>query len=81
MLVEGDRDDGNTQMTPEYLMTIDIYVKKIDKSDKNTWRTIHEEINAPYFGEVKIFPKALLDQYKNNTNKTQKIPYEIKKRI
>ena len=45
-------------------MTMDIDVKNIDKNDNNTWRTIYKSIDLPYFGEVKLFPKACLDKCK-----------------
>ena len=60
---------------------MDIYVKIIDKNDKNTWRTIYKAIYAPYFGKVRLFPKEFLDHYKNHPNEQQNIPYQIKKKI
>ena len=39
--VAGSRDYVITQKTPECVRTMDIYVKNIDKNDKNTWRTDH----------------------------------------
>ena len=64
----GDRDNGNINKTPYYLMKIDIDVENINKNDKNRWRNIYEPIYAPYFGEVKLFPKEFLDPYKENPN-------------
>ena len=49
MSISGYRYDGNTHKTQEYVRTMDIYVENIDKNDKNLWRTIYEEICAPYF--------------------------------
>ena len=60
---------------------MDIYVKNIDKNDKNTWRTVYEAIDAPYFVEVKLFPKSFPDYCKNHPNCPQIIPNEIKKNI
>ena len=57
LTVAGSRDDGNTQKTPEYVRKMDIDDKNIDNNDNNTCRTIYEAIYAPYFGEVKLFPK------------------------
>ena len=34
----GDRYEGNTQKTPDYVRTMDLDVANIDKNDKNTWR-------------------------------------------
>ena len=47
---------------------MDIYVKNIYKNDKNTWRTIYEAIDEPYFGEVKLIPKLFPYHYKNHPN-------------
>ena len=69
------RYDGNTHKTPDCFSTIDKEVKNIDK---NTWRTIYKSINAPYFGEVKLFTKYFNDQCKKRQNKTQNIPPDIK---
>ena len=38
-------DKGNTQKTPEYGRKMNLYVKNIDK---NIWRIIYKEIDAPY---------------------------------
>ena len=46
------RDYGNTHKISYYYTKMDIYVLNIDRNDKNTWRTIYKEIDAPYFGEV-----------------------------
>ena len=66
------RYEGNTQNTPKYVRTMDLYITNIDKNDKNTWRTIYEAIDAPYFGEVGIFSIKLTNQYKIHPNETQK---------
>ena len=71
--VEVDREDLTTHNKPEYFITIYIYVKNIDRNDKNTWRTIYEAIDAPYFGDVNLFTKVFLDQCKNHPNEPQKI--------
>ena len=68
MPVSRAREDGNTHKTPEYVRTMDIDVENINKNDKNRWRNIYEAIDAPYFGEVKLFPKEFLDPYKENPN-------------
>ena len=47
--VVGDRDKVNTQKTSDYGRTMSLDVANIDKNDKNTWSTIHKEIDAPYF--------------------------------
>ena len=60
---------------------MDIDVQNIDKNDKNTCRKIYEEIDEPYFGEVKLFPKDFIEHFKNNPNMPQNIPSEIKKKI
>ena len=57
------RDDKNTHKTPAYFRATKIYVKNIDKNDDNTWRTIYEAIDEPYFGEVETFPKLFLYQF------------------
>ena len=57
---------------------MDIYVKHIDKNDKNTLRTIYEAIDETYFGEVKIFTKAFPDNRKN-TQTSHKI-FHLKSR-
>ena len=36
---------------------------------------------APYFGGVKLLHKEFIDHCKNNPNKPQKFPTEIKKNI
>ena len=56
-------------------------VQNFDKNDKNTRRTIYEEIDELYFGEVKIFYKEFLDHCKNNTNTPQNIPSRIKNNV
>ena len=48
---------------------------------KITWGEIYEEIDEPYFGEVKMFPKDFLEGCKNDPNVSQNIPYETKKKI
>ena len=60
---------------------MDLYVANIDKNYKNTWRTIYEAIDAPYFVEVKLFPKSFINQYKNHPNEPQSITSDIKKNI
>ena len=45
MLGKGDRDEGNTQKTSDYDMTMDLYVLNIDKNEKKTWKTIYEAID------------------------------------
>ena len=72
MLFVGDTDNGNTENTPDYCRTVYLDVKNIDKNDKNTWTTIYAAIYAPYFGEVKLFPKEFLDQFKKDPNDPQK---------
>ena len=51
---------------------MDIDVENINKNDKNRWRNIYEAIDAPYFGEVKLFPKEFLYPYKDHPNNPQK---------
>ena len=58
--VSSSIDDGNTHKTNEYLMTIDIDVKNINKYDKNAGRKIYEAIYELYFGKVRLFPKYFL---------------------
>ena len=53
---------------------MDIDVKNIDKTDKNTWSTTSETIYVPHFGEVELFPKAFIYQCKNHPNETKNIP-------
>ena len=55
--VAGSRYELNTQNTLNCFKKIDLNVSNIDRNDKNTWRTIYEEIDAPYFVGVKLFPK------------------------
>ena len=73
--------DGNTHKTTDILMTIDIYVKTIDKYDMNICRTMYEAIDVPYFGEVKVFPKSFFDHCKNDPIDPQNIPYKINNNI
>ena len=68
-------------MTLEFFRNMDIDIKNINKNDKNTWRTIYEEICEPYFGEVKLFPKAFIEHCKKHLNGSRNIPYEINKSI
>ena len=49
--------------------------------DKNTWRTIYEEIDAPYFLQVKLFPRLFIHFCKTHLNETQIIPADIKNNI
>ena len=62
-------------------MIMDIDVKKIDTNDKNSWRTIYEEIYVPYFGQGKLFPKPFIDKFKMYPNEPQKIPNQIKNNV
>ena len=77
----GDRDNGNINKTPYYLMKIDIDVENINKNDNNTWRNIYKSINAHYFREVKLFTSLFIDHCKNHPNYPQNIPSEIKRKI
>ena len=79
--VSGSKYGRKTHKTPEYFRTMDIYVKNIGKNDKNTWKNIYKEIDAPYIGGVKNFPKMFLDQCKNYPNEPHKIPSETKNNI
>ena len=47
---------------------MDIDSKIIDKLFKNTWRTIYDSIDEPYFREAKLFSKENLDHCKNHPN-------------
>ena len=47
-------------------MTIDIYVKNIDKNGNNTLSTIYKAIDEPYFVWVELFTKSFLDNCKKN---------------
>ena len=77
----GDRDGGNTQKKPEYVRTIYLDVVNIDKNDKNAWRTIYKAIDAPFFGDFKLFPKSFPNQYRKHLNEPKKNPTDIKKNI
>ena len=66
--------DINKHNTPAYFSTMDIDVKNIDKNDKNTWITIYEPIDEPYFWEVKIFTKVFIYHCKKNPKYPQEIP-------
>ena len=79
--VSGSIGDRNTNDTPDYVSTMDIYVKNIDKNDNNTWITIYKAIDEPYFGGVKLFTKSFLNHCQNHPNDPQKIPTEINKKI
>ena len=57
---------------------MDLDVTNIDKNDKNTWRKIYEAIGEPYFGGVKLIPRAFLNLCKNHPNEPQKNPADIK---
>ena len=48
--VSGARYYGSTQKTPDYVRTMDINVRNIDKSDNNKWSTIYDAIDTPYSG-------------------------------
>ena len=65
MKFAGDRDYGNTQKQLDYIRTMDLDVESIDKNDIYTRSTIYEAIYAPYFGGVKLFTKAFINQCKN----------------
>ena len=54
------RDNEGTNMTPDYLMIMYIYVKSIDIDDNKTWRTIYREINEPYLEKLNFSLKILL---------------------
>ena len=41
------RDKGNSQKIPDYVRTMDLVVKNIDKNDKNTRITIYKANGAP----------------------------------
>ena len=69
--VEGSRYEVNTHNTLEYDRKLDLDVTNIDKYDKHTWRTIYEEIDAPYSGQVKLFPRSFINRCKNHPNETQ----------
>ena len=77
----GARYCRNIHNTTDYLMKMDIDVKNIDKNDNKTWSAISEAIGAPYFEEMKTFPKLFLRQCKNHPNEPQNIPYEINRNI
>ena len=40
---------------------MEINVENIDKDDKKTQRKIYKAFDEPYFEEVKLFPKSLLN--------------------
>ena len=54
--ISGANNKGNTLKTPECVTAIYLDVANTKKKDKNTRRIIYKAIDAPYFGEVKIFP-------------------------
>ena len=56
-------------------------VENIDKNDKNTQRTVYKAIDAPYFGEAKIFSKVFPVKFKDHPNEPQNIPSEINNNI
>ena len=81
MPVAGAIDEVNTQKKPEYVSTMNLYVKNIDKNDKNTYRTIYQAMFAPYFVEVNLFPTSFLYHCRNHINEPQNISTDIKKNI
>ena len=78
--VSGYIYEGNKQKTPDYVRTMYLDVENIDKNDKNTWRNIYEEIDASYFGEVKLFTKSFLNQCKKYPNYPQTIQMVSRRR-
>ena len=62
----------------EYQITMNVYIKNISSTNKQVWRSIYEVIDDPYFKVVKILPSTFKNQCKNNQNKPQNIPNEVK---
>ena len=79
--VSGHVYERNTQKTPWYVRKMDIDTKNIDEYDKNTWRTIYEEIDTSYLGEVELLSKIFLDNSKKHLNCPQNIETEINNNI
>ena len=81
MPISGAKYLKTYQSTPEYQMTMDLYVHNINNNYKNIWSKIYETIDEPYFGEVGLFSKDFLYNCKNNTNVPHNISSKIKKNI
>ena len=61
-----------------YQETIHVEIENISSKKQLFWRPIYEVIENSYFAATKLFLPECLDQCRNNTNETQKIPDKIK---
>ena len=62
----------------EYQETMNVDIEKMASKKQPFWRPIYEAIGDSYFEETKLFPTKFSNQYKNNPNKIQNIPKEIR---
>ena len=57
---------------------MNLEIENISSTYQHIWRSIYEVIHDYHFKAVKFFPSKILNQCKNNPNKPQNIPNEVR---